>query len=118
MSLSGTLTARLDIVAGAVLSRPRVTGEGVTLGRLGRLPVGQPARRVDLNHDWRPPILDGLSLDMNVSHSGRIIPTRDNLVAIPARTLVDVGGRYAFKLGDRPASFRISASNLFDTYGS
>ena len=117
MSLSGALTPRLDIVAGAVLSRPRVTGEGVTLGRLGRLPVGQPARRVDLNLDWRPPILDGLSLDMNVSHSGRIISTRDNLVAIPARTLVDVGGRYAFKLGDKSASFRLSASNLFDTYG-
>ena len=35
-------------------------------------------RRIDLNLDWRPPILDGLSLDMNVSHSGRIIATRDN----------------------------------------
>jgi iron complex outermembrane recepter protein len=117
MSLSGALTPHLDIVAGAVLSRPRVTGEGVALGTLGRLPVGQPARRVDLNLDWRPPILDGLSLDMNVSHSVRIIATRNNLVAIPARTLIDVGGRYSFELGDKPASCRISASNLFDTYG-
>ena len=38
-------------------------------------------------------------------------------MAIPARTLVDVGGRYGFKIGEEPASFRISASNLFDTYG-
>ncbi|NJL17997.1 MAG: TonB-dependent receptor [Nitrospira sp.] len=45
MSLSGALTDRLDIVAGAVLSRPRVTGEGVRLGRLGRLPVDQAARK-------------------------------------------------------------------------
>ena len=117
MSLSGAVTPRLDIVAGAVLSRPRVTGEGVALGRLGKLPVGQAARKADLNLDWRPPVLEGLSLDMNVSHSGQIISTRDNLVAIPSRTLVDVGGRYAFKLGNAPASLRISASNLFDTYG-
>ena len=88
----------------------------MALGRLGRLPVGQAARKVDLNIDWRPPILTGLSLDMNVSHSGRIISTRDNLVAIPAQTLVDIGGRYAFKLGTAPASFRVAVSNLFDKY--
>jgi iron complex outermembrane recepter protein len=117
MSLSGAITPRLDIVAGAVLSRPRVTGEGVTLGRLGKLPVGQAARKVDLNIDWRPPILEGVSLDMSVGHSGRIISTRDNLVAIPSRTLVDIGARYAFKLGEAPASLRLSASNLFNTYG-
>jgi iron complex outermembrane recepter protein len=116
-SLSGALTDRLDVVAGAVLSRPRVTGEGVALGRLGRLPVDQAARKVDLNIDWRPPVLEGLSFDLSVAHSGRIIATRDNLVAIPARTLVDLGARYAFKVGDKPATFRLSAANLFNVYG-
>jgi iron complex outermembrane receptor protein len=117
MSLSGAITPRLDILAGAVLSRPRVTGEGVRLGRLGRLPVDQAARRVDFNLDWRPPLLDGLSLDLAIGHAGRIIATRDNQVAIPARTLVDLGGRYQFKLGDKPASFRLSVGNIFDVYG-
>ena len=87
------------------------------LGRLGRLPVDQAARKVDFNIDWRPPIVEGLSLDASIGHSGRIIATRNNLVAIPARTLVDVGGRYAFKLGASPASFRLSVSNIFNTYG-
>lgn len=117
VSLSGNLTKRLNIVAGGVLSRPRVTGEGVRLGRLGRLPVDQAARKVDFNIDWRPPIVDGLSLDLAVGHSGRIIATRNNLVAIPARTLVNLGGRYAFKLGAAPASFRLSVSNVFNEYG-
>jgi iron complex outermembrane recepter protein len=117
VSLSGNLTKRLNIVAGGVLSRPRVTGEGVRLGRLGRLPVDQAARKVDFNVDWRPPIIDGLSLDASIGHSGRIIATRNNLVAIPARTLVDLGGRYAFKLGAAPASFRLSVSNVFNEYG-
>jgi iron complex outermembrane receptor protein len=117
MSVSGAITPRLDIVAGAVLSRPRVTGEGVALGRLGKLPVGQTSRRVDLNLDWRPPIIEGLSVDVNVSYSGRIIATRDNLVAIRSRTLVDIGSRYAIKIGKVPASLRVSASNLLNTYG-
>lgn len=117
MSLSGALTDRLDIVAGAVLSQPRVTGEGVALGRLGRLPVDQPSRKIDLNLDWRLPWVEGLSFDLAVGHNGRIIATRDNLVVIPARTLVDLGARYAFKLGDKPATFRLSASNLFNTDG-
>jgi iron complex outermembrane recepter protein len=117
MSLSGALTERLDVVAGAVLSRPRVTGEGVALGRLGRLPVDQPSRKVDLNLDWRPPLVEGWSFDLAIGHTGRIIATRDNLVAIPSRTLVDLGARYAFKLGDKPATFRLFASNLLNTYG-
>ncbi|NJL17996.1 MAG: hypothetical protein HC938_13255 [Nitrospira sp.] len=58
--------------------------------------------KVDFNVDWRPPMLEGLSLDLSVSHSGPIVATRDNLVSIPERTLVDVGARYAFKLGDTP----------------
>jgi iron complex outermembrane receptor protein len=117
MSLSGALTDRFDVVAGAVLSRPRVTGEGVALGRLGRLPVDQPSRKADLNLDWRPPLLEGLSFDVAIGHSGRVIATRDNAVSIPARTLIDVGGRYAFKMGGKSATFRLSASNLLNTYG-
>lgn len=79
ISLSGNLTPRLNVLIGAVLSRPRVTGEGVRLGRLGPRPVGQTARRADLNFDWRPPILDGFSVDLGVSHSGEVVATRDNL---------------------------------------
>ncbi len=116
MSFSGALTPRLDIVAGAVFSRPRVTGEGVRLGRLGPLPVGQAARKVDLNFDWRPPLLDGLSIDLAIAHSGAIPATRDNRVNLPPRTLVDFGSRFAFKLGMAPASLRLSVSNLFDVY--
>lgn len=116
-SLAGALTSRLDIVAGAVLLRARVTGEGVRLGRVGKRPVGLVARNVQLNLDWRPPVLDGLSLDLGVVDTSKRTARRDNLVNIPARTLVDFGGRYRFKLGDNPASFRVEISNLFDTYG-
>ena len=41
LSLSGNLVDDLSIVAGAVLMEPRVAGEAVELGRVGRKPLGQ-----------------------------------------------------------------------------
>ncbi|MCC2957608.1 TonB-dependent receptor [Massilia sp. IC2-477] len=117
LSLAGPLTPRLNLVAGAVLSRPRATGEGVRLGRVGQQPVGMSRRSVELNLDWRTPWLEGLSLDMSASHSGALMATVDNRVAIPARTLVSLSSRYRFRLLERPASLRVALSNLFDTYG-
>ena len=117
VSLAGRLGPRLNMVAGAVLSRPRATGEGVRLGRVGERPVGMSRRSAELNLDWRTPWLEGLSLDMTASHTGAITATVDNRVALPARTLVSLAGRYRFTLVDRPASLRVAVSNLFDTYG-
>lgn len=117
VSLAGRLGPRLNMVAGAVLSRPRATGEGVRLGRVGERPVGMSRRSAELNLDWRTPWLDGLSLDMTASHTGAITATVDNRVALPARTLVSLAGRYRFTLLERPASLRVAVSNLFDTYG-
>lgn len=116
-SVAGAITPKLNVVAGGVLLRPRVTGEGVTLGRVGERPVGLAARSIDLNADWRPPILDGLSLDVGVSHTSDVTATRDNLVSIPARTLVDIGARYRFDLGDNSATLRTQISNVGDVYG-
>jgi len=116
LSLAGALTPRLSIVAGAVVLRARVTGEGVALGRVGPLPVGQAARTLRLDADWRAPVLDGLSLTLGIDHLGRVPATRENLVFLPARTFVNVGGRYQFRLGRNPASARLLVSNLFDTY--
>jgi len=117
VSLAGRLGPRLNMVAGAVLSRPRATGEGVRLGRVGERPVGMSRRSAELNLDWRTPWLEGLSLDMTVSHTGAITATVDNRAALPARTLASLAGRYRFTLLERPASLRVSVSNLFDTFG-
>lgn len=117
LSVSGAITPRLNVVAGGVLLRPRVTGEGVALGRLGDRPVGLPARSFNFNADWRPPILDGLSFDVSASHTGSIVATRNNLVRIPERTIVNLGGRYRFKLSGRDATLRTQVSNVGNVYG-
>ncbi|WP_068873039.1 TonB-dependent receptor domain-containing protein [Xanthomonas translucens] len=55
LSLAGELTLRLNVVAGALVLEPSVSGQGVALGRVGKIPVNQPRRNLRLNVDWRPP---------------------------------------------------------------
>lgn len=96
--------------------RPRVTGEGVQLGRVGRLPIGQPARNLQGNVDWRPPWLDGRSLETNVTHLSRRAARLDNQLFLPPRTLVDIGAPYRFELGDNDTTVRFRVTNLFNVY--
>lgn len=117
MSLSGALSAQVDVVAGALLLRPRVTGEGVRLGRVGERPVDIPERSVNLNADWRVPGIDGLSLDAGITHTGALYATRNNRVRIPAITLVDIGARYRFRLAGQDATLRAAVTNLGDEQG-
>ncbi|OSZ72519.1 hypothetical protein CAP39_04095 [Sphingomonas sp. IBVSS1] len=116
-SLAGSLTDELSIVAGAVLLRPRVTGEAVTRGLVGRLPVGAIAERIEFSADWRPGFAPGLSLDMRLSYRSPEVATVNNLVFVPTRTLIDVGGRYRFKLAGNEAVLRIQTTNLTSQQG-
>jgi iron complex outermembrane receptor protein len=115
LSVSGKLNRQLTMVAGAVLMQPRVSGEGVAIGRVSSRPVGQTTRNLKLNVDWS--IAPGMSLDGAVSHLGNIVATRDNTVSIPARTQLDFGVRYRFQSPTWPTSVRLSVTNAFNRYG-
>lgn len=117
VSLSGSPWRAVTLVAGAVVLRPRVTGEDVELGRVGARPVGLPDRTLMLNVDWKIARPQNLSIDMSATYESETISTRDNLVAIPGRTLVDLGGRYKFSIGGRDATLRFQVTNLTNEYG-
>ncbi|KPF77534.1 hypothetical protein IP88_06160 [alpha proteobacterium AAP81b] len=117
LSVAGPVTPRLSIVAGAVLLDPRVGGTGVALGRVGPRPVGAISRRLQFNADWRPAFVPGLSLDITASHRSPETATVNSLVTIPARTLVDVGARYRFRLRSREATLRLQVENVGDLQG-
>jgi iron complex outermembrane receptor protein len=116
-SLSGSLTPRVDIVAGGMLLKPRVTRDEGVQGVIGPRPVGFPSHLLNLNVNWRTPMLKGLELDLAVVHRGRAPGTTDNIVFVPARARVDIGTHYHFKLADRSATLRLQLSNLFDNAG-
>jgi iron complex outermembrane recepter protein len=116
-SIAGPLTPELSVVMGAVLLRPEVTGDAVTRGLVGRLPVGAISERVEFSADWQPGFAPGLSLDVRLSYRSPEVATVNNLVYVPTRTLIDLGGRYRFKLAGNDAVLRVQATNLFDQQG-
>jgi iron complex outermembrane recepter protein len=116
LSLSGEPLPGLTMVLGAIPLNARVSGEERDAGRIGRRPVGSARQSVIANLDYRPSSLPALSLDVAAESTGPRVANVANTLSLPSATLIDVGMRYRFRLGDTPAVARITASNLFDTY--
>jgi iron complex outermembrane receptor protein len=116
LSLTGEPLKGLNLLVGAVLMKPRVTGEAVDLGLIGGKPVAQPERQIRANFDYRPPGLQALSVDVGVNHLGDRPGGADNRLTVPGRTLVDLGARYRLRFASFPATLRVQITNLFDDY--
>ena len=110
-SISGSLTPRLNLVAGGVFIDGRVTRESGVQGVVGSKPVGLSPHQLSLNANWKTP-LKGLELDTTVIDRARAAATTDNAVTIPAKWRADVGGHYHFKLARRDATFRLQLFNI------
>ena len=113
-SVSGKITNRVDLVAGGVFLDPKVERDPGAVGTIGARPVGLPGRSLNANVNWRTPLVAGLSLDASVSQRSAVPATTDNLVTLPTRTLVNLGGRYHFRLADHKATLRVQTVNVFD----
>jgi iron complex outermembrane recepter protein len=116
-SIAGPLTPALSVVAGGVWLWPKVSAPGAVPGLIGEQPVGAIGQRLEFSADWRPPFVPGLSFDTRLAYRSSETATVSNSVAIPARTILDLGGRYRFKLAGNNALLRLQVSNLFDVQG-
>jgi iron complex outermembrane receptor protein len=96
---------------------PRVTGEAVQNGRVGRRPVGQTNRLLRLNLDYALPFASGVSVDLGIVDNGVRTVSTDNRVKLPARTIFDLGARYRFRAAGSSASLRLQVANLLDHDG-
>jgi len=110
-SLSGSVTPKLNIVAGAVFIDGKVTRIAGVPGVIGDRPVGLSPHQLSLNANWSSPV-KGLELDTTVINRAPAASTTDNLVFIPAKWRWDVGGHYHFKLAKRDATLRLQVFNL------
>jgi iron complex outermembrane recepter protein len=127
LSLSGNVTRRLDIVAGALVSEPTVGGEALRLGISGQRPVGVQPRKFIFDVNWRPPGISGLSFDLGLNHFGNVPATLDDVAVVPAFSTADWDTRYEFLMGGEAASLKFAVTNMFnvrafrvsnaDTYG-
>jgi iron complex outermembrane receptor protein len=115
-SVSGSITPKLDVVAGGVFLKPRVTASDTGDGVIGSKPVGLPTHILIGNLNWKTPV-KGVELDLGVSHRGRTPTTTDNLVFVPAKARVDLGTHYRFMIDKRSATLRVQLVNLFNNTG-
>ncbi len=116
-SIAGEPVEGLNVVIGTMLLEPRVKGEEVDSGLIGKIPVGQTERVTIASADYRLPWLPSVSIDALVQSIEKRMASTDNRVAIPARSVMDVGARYRFQIGRAPATLRFYVGNVFDTFG-
>jgi iron complex outermembrane receptor protein len=116
-SIAGELVEGLNVVVGTMLLKPRVTGTEVASGRIGKVPVGQTERVAIANVDWQLPWLPSTSLDATLTSVGDRMASSDNRLSIPARSTIDLGARYRFRIGRAPATLRFAFGNITDKFG-
>lgn len=116
MSLAGSPAPAWNIVAGAVLMRPRVEGAAVREGRLGNKPVGQTERLLRTDLEYRPPGLAGWSFDAALLGMGERTASRDGRAVLPGYATLDLGARWRFRLGEANATLRLQVANVTDRY--
>ena len=117
MSLSGEVAPGLNLVAGTVLLRPRVRGEEVDAGVIGRIPGGQVKRLTVVGANYRLPFAQAWSVNATLVAVGAREASRDNTLQLPSRETLDLGARYRFKVAGADATLRFSVANVFDKYG-
>jgi iron complex outermembrane recepter protein len=116
-SVAGEIVKGLNVVVGTMLLEPRVSGEEVATGRIGRVPVAQTERLTIANIDWQLPWLPSTSLDATLTSVDDRMASSDNQLSIPARNVIDLGARYRFRIGRAPATLRFSFGNITDEFG-
>jgi len=121
VSVAGSPTKNLSVVAGAVLLDGQVSGELVELGQMGPRPVGQTEWRVQANLDYQLPWNPDFSVDLAMSSTGDRAassapqPTLGGeQFTLPGRTTVDIGGRWRFHAAGRHGVLRVQVQNVGD----
>jgi iron complex outermembrane recepter protein len=117
LSLAGEIVDGLNVVLGTVLIEPRVSGEEVANGTIGKVPVGQTERVSIGSVEYQLPWVKSLSLSATVTSVDDRMASSDNQLSIPARSVYDLGARYRFQIGRAPATLRFSFGNVFDKFG-
>lgn len=112
-TIFGELTRGLRVLGGVTYVQGKQTK---TQGGLynGFQAPGAPPWVAKLGTDWDVPGLPGLALSGRVTYTSAQYVDNANKVKIPSWTVVDVGARYATRLGDKDVVFRANVENLFD----
>jgi iron complex outermembrane recepter protein len=116
LSLSGEIAKNLNVNLGAVLGPVRVIGPNLEAEGIGSTAFGQPRSTIVANVDYNLPSWNSLSTDVGAVRFSSVPASVDGRLSIPAFALLSVGARYKFTLFGAPATLRVQAINIINTY--
>ncbi len=116
LSITGQVLPGLTVVAGTVLLKARTEGQNVTAGLIGAVPLGRFPHIMRLNLQYSPKTWNGFSLDTQIENVSSRFADLLNRVRAPSYTTINIGGRYAFRVGDNPATLRVQVQNITDVF--
>jgi iron complex outermembrane recepter protein len=115
-SLAGELNERLRVVASAQYLDAEIRRtEDPAL--IGRRPVNVPEFQASVYGDWALPVAADFALSAGVFYSGPKYADELNTFRVDGLTRLDVGARYAFRLGRTQATLRAVLENVTDEDG-
>jgi iron complex outermembrane receptor protein len=112
-TIFGELTHDLRVLGGVTYTQAKLSK---TQGGLqdGNQAPGSPRWVANLGADWDVPGLSGLALNGRVIHTSRQYIDNANSLQLPSWTVLNLGARYATRLGGKNVVFRTNVDNVFD----
>ena len=80
----------------------------------GKTVYGVPDFTAGLSLDYKIPQVEGLSVNGRATYVSKQYLTSDNKYEIPDFTIVDLGAKYATKIGGVATTFRANVNNIAD----
>ena len=116
LSVSGQPVADLDIDLGVLVDKVAIVGSDLGAEGVGPVAVGQPRLLYTANVNYTIPWWSAASLDFSAAHFGQAPGTVDNRVYVPAVNILNIGGRYEFKVFGKNSTLRVQLQNFPDSY--
>ena len=109
----GELTSQLRVLGGVTYLQGRLTQ---TQGGLynGNQAPGSAPWSANLGLDWDVPGAPGLALNGRVIYTSAQYLDNANSLKVPSWTVLDLGARYATRLGGKNIVFRANVNNVFN----
>jgi iron complex outermembrane recepter protein len=111
LSVSGQHLANFDVDVGILYDKVSIIGPDLAAEGVGPVALGQPRLTYSANVNYAIPWWSAASLDLSATHFGAAPATVDNRVYVPAITILNLGGRYEFKMFGRNSSLRVQIQN-------
>lgn len=113
LSAFGEPIDNVKVLGGVTLIDAEIV-QNATASTEGKQAIGVPKVQANVNLEWAVPFVEGLTLEGRTLYTGSQYASADNSLELPSWTRLDLGARYAMKLGDNALTLRARVDNVTD----